>query len=121
MDTITMLTISPSLEAALKSTAGFLLALIGLMAIDVVLGVIVALVKHEFKWDKLTGYLESDLLPIVGWLAISLILLIPAKYVPDTSTVTDITQVAAYSTVFLKILGSVLVNLQRVGMFGSKT
>jgi hypothetical protein len=120
MNTITVLALSPTLEAALKNVAGFLLALIGLMAIDVVFGVIIALVKHEFKWDKLTGYLETDFLPIVGWLVISLILLIPSEFVPKSAPAMDIIQIAAYTTVFLKILGSILINLQRVGVFGSK-
>jgi hypothetical protein len=109
------------LESALRSMAGFLLVLLGLMVIDVVLGVVIALVKHEFKWDKLTGYLESDFLPVIGWLVLRVILLIPAEYIPGSMPVTEGLQIFAYSTVFLKILGSIFANLQRIGVVGKSS
>ncbi len=120
MNTILFASFTLDLETGLKEIAVYLLVLIGLTVVDVVFGVAVALIKREFKWDKLTGYLSSDILPMLGWLVIRLILLIPADFVPWASPITTIVGIGAYTTVFLKILGSILVNLQRVGVIGAK-
>ena len=109
----------PPIGVFVSQVGGYLIALLILMSVDFILGVLTALVKKEFSLEKLAGYLQSDLLPIVGWLALRVILYIPAGYFPAASPVTEAVGYVVYATVFLQILGSVIGTLGKIGVFSS--
>ena len=85
--------------------------------IDFVLGVLVALVGKTFKWSYLAHYLQSDVLPIFGWLVVAILAAIPAALVP--SGVAPFFEYAVYATVFIDIMASVLESLKSIGVLRS--
>lgn len=85
------------------------------MAIDFLLGVIVALVHHEFDWQKLNHYLTSDFLPILGWIASVLLVCLPVAFLPDGKVIPIVSDVI-YGTVFFTMLASVLQTLAKIGV-----
>jgi len=93
---------------------GRLLVLALLTLIDFIFGVIMSLVKKEFKWEYLMHYLDSDVLPIFGWIGIVLLVTIPIEFVPGGALpiATDV----VYGTVFLSILASILGSLADMGV-----
>jgi hypothetical protein len=94
---------------------GRLLVLALLTVIDIVFGVVIALVVNKnFKWEYLANYLNSDVLPIFGWVGIVLLATIPSGLVPTGATLIGIDVV--YGTVFLKILASILGSLADMGV-----
>jgi hypothetical protein len=92
-----------------------ILVLTILILIDILLGVILALIKKEFKWEKLTSYLSSDVLPVVGWVTVVLITLIPKELLPVGYTIPLVADLV-YTTVFIKIIASVLKSLSDAGV-----
>lgn len=92
-----------------------ILILVIVMAIDFLLGVIVALVSHEFDWQKLDHYLTSDFLPILGWVVSVLLVCLPVAFLPEGKPVPIFSDVI-YGTVFLTMLGSVLQTLAKIGV-----
>jgi small basic protein len=93
---------------------GKLIALAVVTLLDIVFGVIVALVKKEFKWEYLMHYLSSDVLPIFAWVGVVVLTTIPAENIP--SGVLPIASDAVYATVFLGILASVLKSFTELGI-----
>ena len=92
-----------------------LVVLAVLMALDFILGVVVALVFKEFDWQKLDHYLLTDFLPILGWLVVVIITSIPAELIPGGFTIPVVADVV-YGTVFVAILTSILQNLAKAGV-----
>lgn len=86
-----------------------------LMGVDFLLGVIVALVMHEFDWQKLNHYLVSDFLPILGWIASVLLVCLPVAFLPDGKAIPIVSDVI-YGTVFFTMLASVLQTLAKIGV-----
>jgi hypothetical protein len=91
-----------------------LFVLIGLALLDLILGVLLALVQKRFEWAKLTDYISSSLLPIVGWFAVGLVGLIPVTFIPEQVPV--VAESLVYATVFAKILASILGHLSAIGI-----
>lgn len=102
----------PALWAAIS---GKLLVLAVLTMLDFLLGTIISIVKKEFKLEYLMHYLDSDVLPILGWLAVFIITAIPAALVPEGAFL-SIVEWGVYSTVFLGILASILKHLASIGI-----
>lgn len=92
-----------------------ILILVIVMAIDFLLGVIVALVMHEFDWQKLDHFLTSDFLPILGWIAAVLLVCLPVAFLPEGKPVPIFSDVI-YGTVFFTMLASVLQSLAKIGV-----
>lgn len=88
--------------------------LLAMGALDFILGVIMALVQKRFMWAKLTGYIQSNGIPILGWLVAEYLLALPADLVPPG--VLDGALLAIYTTVFLKLLTSILGHLAAMGL-----
>lgn len=106
----------PTVWAALQDR---LIVLAIVMALDFVLGVIVALVLHEFDWQKLNHYLISDFLPIMGWVVVVFLVNLPPALLPDKKPIPIFSDVI-YGTVFLTMLGSVLLTLTKIGILKSQ-
>lgn len=86
-----------------------------LTLIDVIVGVIVSLVKKDFKLEYLYHYLQTDVLPIFAWIGVVLISLIPSNLLPSGATIPIVPDVV-YGTVFLSILASVLGSFSSAGV-----
>jgi len=104
----------PGIDIVVSALSGKLFTLLLLMFLDLLFGVIVALVKKVFKWDYLTNYLVTGFLPIVAWLAIGIIGFIPDQYIP--ASVTMVAETVVYATVFLKLLTSFLASMSSIGV-----
>lgn len=96
--------------------SGKLLVLAILTLLDFLLGTIVSIVvKKDFKLEYLMHYVNSDILPILGWLSVVVITAIPAALIPE-GAVLPIVEVFVYGTVFLGILASLLGHLADIGI-----
>lgn len=84
-----------------------LVVLFLLTALDFVFGVIVSLVKKDFKWEYLMHYVNTDVLPILAWVGVVLLSTIPATAIPGGVVIPVVPDVI-YGTVFLSILASVI-------------
>lgn len=106
----------PSWDFIINAIGPFLITLLILMVADVLLGVVIALTHKVFSTEKLTGYISSDLLPILGWLVLRVLLLLPAETIPQSSGLPVDIAWGVYATVFLKILGSIMGSLSSIGV-----
>lgn len=89
-----------------------LTTLLGLIFLDVVLGIAVAIVKEEFDWKELTKFYKTKILPyILGWFAIELASqLIVIDILPEQvqETFRQFTPIAAFTALVLSlVLGGV--------------
>jgi hypothetical protein len=111
-----MITSLPGIQVVIAALYNKLLILLVLMLFNVLFGVIMALVKKRFQWDYLTNYLQSDLLPILGWLAYGYICLIPVGSESIPTGVLTVTESAVYLTVLLRIMSSLLTHFAEIGI-----
>ncbi|OGO26439.1 MAG: hypothetical protein A2136_05550 [Chloroflexi bacterium RBG_16_54_11] len=91
-----------------------LVVLLVLTVFDFLFGTILAIIAKEFKWDYLLHYLNSDILPILAWMAVAFISTIPAEFIPQGAL--PIFEVAVYTTVFLSIVASLIGHFQKIGV-----
>jgi hypothetical protein len=86
-----------------------------LIVIDFVLGVVISVVKKEFKLEYLMHYVNTDGLPVLAWVAVVFITLITGNLIPSGTTLPFVGD-AIYATVFLSILASILGSLSSIGV-----
>lgn len=92
-----------------------LAAFVLLTIIDFVFGVLVSLViKKDFKWEYLSHYLLTDVLPVFAWVGVVLISTIPAEFVP--SGVLPVISGAVYASVFIQIFASIMGSFAEIGV-----
>ena len=80
-----------------------------LVAIDVVLGVVAALVKKDFRLGKLAGFMKKGVLAYVLGFAI---LEMVAQALPSLAFVVTV----AFILIVLALVGSILSNLGKMGL-----
>lgn len=80
-----------------------------LIAIDVLLGIIAALVKKEFRLGKLANFMKKGVLGYVFGFAV---LAMVAQALPGLSMVASV----AYFLIVLALVGSILNNLGKFGL-----
>ncbi len=80
-----------------------------LLAIDVVLGIIAALIKKNFVLGKLAGFMQKG---VVGYVFGFAVLAAVEKVVPSLAMVVNL----AYWLVVLSLVGSILDNLSKSGV-----
>lgn len=83
--------------------------IITLIAVDVVLGIIAALVKKDFRLGKVAGFMVK---PILGYVFGFAILVLAVQLLPALSVVAA----AAYYLIILALIGSILANLAKMGL-----
>jgi len=83
--------------------------IVTLIAIDVVLGIILALIKKEFQWGKLANFMKAPVLAYVFGFAI---LQVVGQALPNVGFLIQ----AAFILVILALLASVFRNLARLGI-----
>ena len=80
-----------------------------LIAVDVALGIIGALIKKEFVFGKLAGFMKKGVLPYVLGFAV---LILAGKALPSLSIIVS----GAYILILLALIGSILGNLKKLGV-----
>jgi hypothetical protein len=95
-----------------------LLVLLILTVFDFLFGVILAIIGKEFKWDYLVHYLNTDILPILAWMAIVVISLVPAEFIPAGTL--PILEYGVYATVFLSIVASLFESFKKIGVLSGR-
>ena len=91
-----------------------LIVLLILTIFDFLFGVILSIIAKEFKWDYLLHYLNSDILPILAWMATVVISLIPVEFIPAGAL--PIFEYGIYATVFLSIGASLFESFKKIGV-----
>lgn len=86
-----------------------------LMGIDFLIGVVVALVYHEFDWQKLNHYMISDLLPILGWVVVILLACLPVAFLPEGKVLPVVPDIV-YGGLILGITASIFQTLAKIGI-----
>ena len=80
-----------------------------LIAVDVVLGIIAALLKKDFVLGKLAGFMVK---PVLGYVLGFVILILVAQALPALTMVATM----AYFLIVLALIGSILDNLGKLGI-----
>ena len=80
-----------------------------LIAVDVVLGIIAALLKKDFVLGKLAGFMVK---PVLGYVLGFVILILVVQALPALAMVATI----AYFLIVLALIGSILDNLAKLGI-----
>lgn len=80
-----------------------------LILIDVILGIIAALLKKEFCLGKLAGFMKKGVLAYVLGFAV---LELAAQALPTLSMITGL----AYYLIILALVGSILNNVSKMGL-----
>lgn len=91
-----------------------LTVLLILTVFDFLFGVVLAIIAKEFKWDYLIHYLNTDILPILAWVAILVICQIPAEFIPAGAL--PVFEYGVYVTVFLSIVASLFESFKKIGV-----
>lgn len=80
-----------------------------LVAVDVVLGVIAALVKKDFRLGKLAGFMKKGILAyVLGFAVLEMV----AQALPSLALVVTV----AFVLIVLALIGSILNNLGKMGL-----
>jgi len=104
----------PDLPAIWAIIEPRLVVLLVLTVFDFLFGVILSLVAKNFKWEYLLHYLNSDILPILAWMATAVIGQIPAEFIPPGAL--PVFEYVVYTTVFLSIAASLYGNFKQIGV-----
>ncbi len=91
-----------------------LVVLLILTLFDFLFGVVLALIGKVFKWDYLLHYLNTDILPILAWMAIVIITKIPEEMIPTGAL--PLFEWGVYTTVFLSIVASLFESFKLIGV-----
>jgi hypothetical protein len=109
--------ILPDFLAYVNTVATPLIWLVIFALLDLGFGVLTAVAQKRFTWDKITDYLSSNGLPILGWLVAEFVLLAPAELVPEAyQTVSSGIGWTIYATVSAKILASLFGHFASFGV-----
>jgi len=107
--------LSPEISTFINSLltrGGWLLLVI---ALDLILGVTVALKQHVFKWSKLADFLANYGPKIIAWLGLECLDLLPPDY-KLLAGVGEALGIGAYAVIMLSAAGSVLGHAQALGI-----
>ena len=80
-----------------------------LIAVDVVLGIIAALMKKNFRLGKLAGFMVK---PVLGYILGFAVLEMAAQALPSLVAIVRV----AYILIILALVGSILNNLGKMGL-----
>jgi hypothetical protein len=91
-----------------------LVVLLILTVFDFLFGVVLAVIAREFEWGYLLHYLNTDILPILAWIAVAVITQIPDEFIPGGAL--PIFEYGVYATVFLSIAASLFEQFKKIGI-----
>lgn len=98
-----------------EAVKGGLAVLALLTVIDIVFGVIEAVIHKKFEWQALMHFVQTDLLPILAWLVIVLLKLIPEVLLPKGYTIPVVSELY-YGGLVLSIFGSIFKSWAELGI-----
>lgn len=96
-----------------------LFVLLALTALDFVFGVGLAIYQGRFEWKRLTGYIGSDLLPVMGWVAMVFFAELSEGIITGGAGVIGWSASAVYLTLFGKIAASVAAHFSALGLLSA--
>jgi len=80
-----------------------------LVAVDVVLGIVAALIKKDFRLGKLAGFMKKGVLGyVLGFAVLEMV----AQALPSLVLIVSV----AYILIILALVGSILSNLGKMGL-----
>jgi len=80
-----------------------------LIAVDVVLGIVAALIKKDFRLGKLAGFMKRGVLNyVLGFAVLEMV----ASALPSLAMLVSV----AYILILLALIGSILQNLGKLGL-----
>ena len=80
-----------------------------LVAVDVVLGIVAALIKKDFRLGKLAGFMKKGVLGyVLGFAVLEMV----AQALPSLVLIVSV----AYVLILLALVGSILSNLGKMGL-----
>jgi len=80
-----------------------------LVAIDVILGIVAALIKKDFRLGKLAGFMKKGILGyVLGFAVLEMV----AQALPSLVLIVSV----AYVLIILALVGSILSNLGKMGL-----
>ena len=109
----------PELAEIWAIIAPRLVVLLILTVFDFLFGVILSLIGRVFKWEYLIHYLNTDILPILAWMAIVVITQVPAEFIPAGAL--PIFEYGVYATVFLSISASLFEHFKTIGVLTGRS
>jgi len=83
--------------------------IVTLIAVDVVLGIISALIKKEFQWGKLANFMKA---PVLGYIFGFAVLQATIQALPSL----DFVLWSAFVLIVITLLASIFRNLNRLGI-----
>jgi hypothetical protein len=90
-----------------------------LTGLDVVFGILVAVLQKRFEWQKVAGFMTTDIPYVLVWMATALLGQLPPEYLPQV--ITDYGPKAAYAFTSVAIGGSFVAHLAALGMLSKST
>jgi len=83
--------------------------IVSLIALDVVLGIVAAILKKDFRLGKVAQFMVK---PVLGYVFGFAVLGVVTQAIPSLAMVTS----AAYALIVLALIGSLLSNLAKMGL-----
>jgi len=83
--------------------------IVSLIALDVVLGIVAAILKKDFRLGKVAQFMVK---PVLGYVFGFAVLEVVTQAIPSLAMVTS----AAYALIVLALIGSLLSNLAKMGL-----
>ncbi len=108
----------PDLPAIWAVIEPRLIVLLVLTLFDFLFGVILSIIAKDFKWEYLLHYLNTDILPILAWMAFAVMGTIPAEFLPQG--ILPIVADGVYATVSLAILASLYGHFKTIGVLSAE-
>ena len=90
-----------------------------LTGLDIVFGILIAILQKRFEWQKVAGFMTTDIPYILVWMAMALLSQLPSEYLPQA--ITDYGPKAAYAFASVAIGGSFVAHLAALGMLSKST
>lgn len=85
------------------------------IALDLILGVIIALKQGRFEWQKLADFLGDYGPKVIGWLALEALDFLPSEY-KLLGGIENVLGTGAYGLLFVSAVASILGHVQSIGV-----
>jgi hypothetical protein len=86
-----------------------LISLFILIALDFILGIVLAVINHQFSWSKLAGVMDTDILKLVGGYLLVGVLGVLQPNVAESVT-------AAWAIIGVKLMADLVKKFQSLGI-----
>ena len=111
-----------TIEGVVSFMGPQIMAVMGLIVADLILGVAVAMKKGIFDWTQLSDFLQTNVLPkLLGWMAAEVIIrTVASEYLqPPFDVIGPGIAMAAFLAVIGALAGSIIRNFKSLEVFGT--